>query len=331
MTVRHYSKNGFKFTYPSFLKLEDKFSIFTLSDPNTKYAMVFSLDPKEWTFDYSCKIRIGEPEILEKNLALEVLRLGDYAHFPKAKECLTKRNIYNNKREIEASFFQWTLVIPFGKRILSIGVKDNNLDRLDTLWKPIINTIGFDATKYDVQSQSETSKRKSYDWTRSLYLKKSRHFKHTFHPSFAFIALYDSAVEYDSSIMLELNNDTGAIATGVIQDLGQLTLLTRRILEVMGEFYYNEKAPNPDDNKWEHVLEGVININSGKMFLDDGESVDVEILMEGNYTFRIYYELMPSECKALKIKFYFWKTENEETKYARIIKQSKNLFPVVSS
>lgn len=331
-----YTEKGLKICVPERFKLKWDYNYFEIKERKTKDYLSFTLEVESWTMDYACDLCLFSPKkAKEASPYLEILRIGEYDVFPSARESLIKQPLYPATGGLipETFIYKWNLVIPFENRIVSISVYTRDFNAIDNIWKPIIDSIEFKPSEFlacqEAELRAEAAKAKNIKWAKASDSNQPKHFKHTFSPPFSFLALYDSNLEYDSSILLSLDAETAS--AGAMKDNGQITLLTRDALDVIADFYLNTDAPDTKASKWSQIIEGIIAINSGKMSVNTGESAEVEILMAGNYEFRIYFEAMKPTREALNLRLYFWKTEEPETNVIKIIKQSKELFPVMDA
>lgn len=318
-----YSVKGLKVTYPDNFKWETDLlcNIFEIYDPKTKVSLNFSLEPQEWNLAYSCNIRFMNPTTMRRPPeGLELLRSGAYERWPGARENLIKRPVPSLIGAPKV-IYSWIVIVPFENRIGKLFVNENDLHNIDQLWKPIVDSIEFQPSVFFMAKEEDknlSDKIDQHDWSKVSFFKKSKHFQHIFYPPHSFLAFYDSSIEYDPSVLLNLNADT--MATGVMKEYGQATILTHGVLTVVADFYLNEPPPTLTDKKWVHIVEGLISIGSGRLLIGDGVSIEVEILMKGNFKFRIYYEPMNPEDQSWDIRIYFWKSDEKDNNSIDIIK-----------
>ncbi|MDL2260141.1 hypothetical protein LJB99_04640 [Deltaproteobacteria bacterium OttesenSCG-928-K17] len=252
--------------------------------------------------------------------ASELIRYGDYSGLQGVKEIL-----YYDKEP--HGFYQWNLMYYLGPRLVEITVyAEPDIDNLAVFWAPIIDSMEFNAEIINKITIGEPEK---INWSKKS--PKARQFKYSFVPEFFIAGLYDSTVNL---FPIEGDEKAGAPQTKddyteigdfsdeldkhhfVKYDKRLILKPLRSAPEIQAVFYLEAKEPS--EKGWSYIFEGLIEVGSGKLLVNEGVGVVVEIkLTPGVYKFRVYFK-EKDENEYWHI--YFWSTDEKETNDVKIIK-----------
>ena len=291
--MKEYSTKAFKLTYPDRFKVKGDYLCVRISDPrpqSTRFSdlkMFIGLEIRALSFDLNYRDRL-DPARYEKH---QVLRSGDYAAFPGAKEIFLKTLF-----SCDHLMFNWHVLIPLGQRCLTVSwmALHDDTDRsippdfteFNELWAPIVESLKFDLEKIETLPDFPMVEK---NWLKPSA--KSRHFKKTFAP-IGFIGLYDAEREFfdqnDEGWAGEVDEEN--VAAHFIKEDQRLILFTRgdEGLEVPVDFYLSAEEPALP-GRWTRVIEGLIGVSSGRLAFGAEEPEVIIKLQPGVYRFRVHF------------------------------------------
>jgi len=320
-----FDENGLKFNYPEHLKLSGGFSwlrqSLTLVDKKTKGELSISLwtDPEDFETLYESHYDPTAPQIRNEGL-MRVIRAGDYPAWAGSKEIYSEHRIINSDK----LDYYWRILIPCGSKTLEIIVSCASDREINELWRPIIESLKLDPAKFPGDPttsmlnilKSKTIKKKA-DWIKSGFLKKPKHFKYVFSPDYGVISIYDATVNYEP----EENFDDNFMSQRLLVKDGRVDLAVSDALSVIIDFNLNPEAPE-NTEQWEHVAEGSIMLESGRLLVHASGLPEVEITFKsGAYRFQVYFGQVNVEKDSQHCLLYFWETTKPVTDRVKIIKQ----------
>lgn len=240
-----------------------------------------------------------------------IFRYGDLPLFPGAREMFFS----------SMGSYYWKILIPFDKWLVEISAMAANFENIDKVFYPIVASIVFDPLQFPMDSGEYRLKiiegKKIYRWA-NISPDKSKSLKRKMDIGFSALAFYDSALEYDYRIGFTQSSVTQRI----FKQKEAATLLIANQSELDLSVNFNKKAPKETDKKWDHIIEGIIAVNSGKMFISNYEAEIKIALSPGNYKFRVYFgNLDPRKNQNEKCGIYIWPTNEPETNDIAVIKQ----------
>ena len=325
---RVYSFKGWKLSYPETLKVSGDTFYFILEHPVTKGMLsisilldTFDYDFNAWYNDSSCRVNPKNIKALRRSTAesqQDTLRIGDFPKFPKAKEILLRDVDY-----LGFIKYSWELLLPIGKRIVSITAMSDDLVEMEDVWQPIVESIEFDPVRIDkLPSIPETPK---FSWKKSTSGRPQR-FHYELDIDMSFVGLCDSQIELSPKYFL--NSFEAVEGKKFAKVSRQLMLETYYELGVLPvDFYLNTDPPAENDPAWDQIIEGFINLSSGKLFVndsfDDDPSLEIVLPQKGIYKFRVYYGGLDYKLSEVEEhwQIYLWLTdETKETNEIKVIK-----------
>lgn len=365
-TVATYSDGCIQFLYPDNFKMEKgkggkygnfrKFNIGDLvvrfTNPETKSCV--QLCTRNLSFDKAYNTRCDPASPPFNTPQIEIIRAGDYCQFPGAKEIFVKGIMSPDSQ----SGYHWIILAPMTEYMtLEIYVSEyNGEDDLKQIWIPIVESVEYNNSsvslagipasvlKYfekalqkqtpEVQSIEEIPPPininiKRHNWAKIFGSKKPQHFSYTICPENGYISLYDSPLGSDfvgEFLMSTLFESSASDQIGAIKTSKCIIILPPDALDQVLGFHLNSEPPDESDPRWEQVIESIMTLDSGKMYIEAQSLPEVELMMKrGNYKLRVYFEAANVKEDSLNIGLYFWPTKEKETNEIKIIKACKRV------
>jgi len=138
---------------------------------------------------------------------------------------------------------------------------------------------------------------------------------------FGSMSFYDSSIEF----VPEVEFTVESVRLRIVKRDKMATLPVGNQSDFLVDLYLNEKLADDLDSAFEHIIEGIISVPSGKLFFTSWvDEVDSEVcLKKGNCKFTIclgdFDDLFYcyTHCR-----IYLWETEEQETNDIKVLKQS---------
>jgi len=104
---------------------------------------------------------------------------------------------------------------------------------------------------------------------------------------------------------------------------GQATVFLCNGPELALDFHLNKEPAQADDPRWDHIVEGIISLASGRLCLTADVEPELEVFLRpGNYRFMIMAEgLSPAKIGREHWHVYFRPTEEAESDEIRVVKR----------
>lgn len=311
-----YFRKGFKISYPDFIKKKDDFPYFKLT--NTKHeTLYFYLHNSGITARFLTTDAWGNP-IVKTNMSVETLRTGEYQKFPGSEQDAGQETLPDGS----VNYF-WRLLIPIGQRVVDVKLSatTKNVEELEKLWVPIIDSMEFDEVVIDKIPDYKPPV-KAINWTKVTDEKPKRN-KISLPIENSMAGLWDSETEfYDAEGDLEEAINEESFSRKFIKSPHKLILFSiHDPLEVPVELYFKVEAP--ELSKWDHVFEGLIDTPSGMLCFGSGEPFIKIKTQIGVYKFRVYLaddgrDVDDESSEHWRI--YLWPTDQPETDEVKILK-----------
>jgi len=313
-----YDINGLRCLYPDNLRKEYDFPFFSLLSPtNKKDIFTVGLVPVCISPNEHFYQMIDWPRVTNfKDRKIEVIRYGDFNKFAGAKEILV-----NAVTNYGSSNYTWDIVIPTGGRLIDVHIQCPSLDTIEDIWAPIVHSIEFDPDKFTDDNSINSSPIKKYNWRKNS---KRKYFKHSFCIVFSSFIIYDSKRQIDEEPPSYSEESFKNLK--IFKQSQQATIFVSDDADLTVEFYLVNNPNDIDRMIWDHIVEGIISLPSGKLFAMSDVEHEVEVLMDkGNYKFWVCYgglDFTKNDQEYCAI--YFGETNEEENNDIKIIKDFRN-------
>ena len=313
-----YSSKSLQVIYPEIMIRKGNISSFKITHPVlTKNDLLLKLYKDEVPV-------ITDPSSCPSSLRQELIRKGDSCQFYGGRESIIKYTAYNGN-----IFYTWELLVPIGKYWVYIVVYSYTLKELETIWKPIVESIEFNTTVISKLPDEEDARKQNWKKTTEG---QSQYVHIEFSTLEHFVGLY--AAKGKLFTKSELDDDT--VIINLIEEKWYkknkrlLLSISTDPLCLPVDIYFNTDPPAENDPAWDQIIEGFINLSAGKMFIADGyydsdPSLEIVLPQKGIYKFRIYYGgLSPKTFTEEHWQIYLWLTdETIETNEIKVVKAFK--------